>query len=99
MKKTYQKPELFAESFALAEHISAGCADTGSYSVNNSSAWTCVLTSGSTTMFMLDGKCSDASQPIDPDLYESAAEMDEYIGDLLGGLCYTTYSNGPMISS
>lgn len=99
MKKAYQKPVLFAENFQLVEHISEGCGlNTGTYTPNQGTAWTCSVTdAGGTTLFMEGAeKCNvEGSNALDPNL----PEIDELVAALLGGVCYNTVVSGPMFSS
>ena len=53
MKKDYQKPLLFAEQFALNEHISKGCGVLTTFGGN------CPITVDGLTFFTTTPNCSD----------------------------------------
>ena len=98
MKKEYSKPTLYAELFLLAEHISAGCVQTGLYTPNHSNAWVCSVTDGGGTTLFMEGqeRCSvEGGNQLNPEL----EGVDEIIAALLGGQCYNTVTSGPMFSS
>ena len=53
MRKTYEKPLLYAEGFALLEHISAGCAYMANFGND------CQIEVDGITFFTLDAGCND----------------------------------------
>ena len=68
MKKTYQKPLLFAETFKLVEHVAGDCTGfNGSYQTNSANIWMCMLTDGDgSTVFISDtNACGDADTQFD----------------------------------
>lgn len=52
MRKQYAKPMLYAESFTLVEHISAGCGWVSNFGVD------CPLNDDGLIVFARDGVCS-----------------------------------------
>ena len=54
MKKSYQKPALFAESFQLVEHIADGCKIGDGAGANMGDPSVCVYTSGNISLFTND---------------------------------------------
>lgn len=53
MKKDYAKPQLYAESFTLVEHVSAGCAYMANFSND------CPITVDGITFFTETAGCKD----------------------------------------
>lgn len=53
MKKDYAKPQLYAEAFALVEHVSAGCAYEAHFSND------CQIELDGITYFTSAANCSD----------------------------------------
>ncbi len=53
MKEVYAKPQLYAEAFALVEHVSAGCAYMAQFSND------CQITVDGITFFTSDAGCND----------------------------------------
>ena len=91
MKKAYAKPTLYAESFELVEHISAGCAYQTTFGV------TCAYEEDDITFFTVEGTCSsDAISMIRnafPDTTDlTSLSMEGIIGKLKVN-CYNTFSD------
>ena len=98
MKRTYRKPSLYVETFELVEHIASCATNTGTYTVNSNTAWSCAATDGSGDVVFMEGtsKCEVAGgQAFDPNI----EDIDDIISAILEGQCYNTYANGPMFSS
>ena len=97
MRRVYEKPSLFAESYTLVEHISQGCAlETGTYTPGFSNAWVCPVTDAGGTKLFMDGtdRCSGGEE-IDPNL----EDIDSIVSAITGGQCYNSVVSGPMFSS
>lgn len=53
MRKPYQKPELYAESFRLVEHISTGCVNARyNAKTNSGDGYTCYFDYGNEKLFL-----------------------------------------------
>ncbi len=92
MKKPYLKPELYAESFRLVEHISAICAETAG-KANSVDALTCTYDAdqdlGLFYKGMEDSPCYSPNSP----KYSALAEEDPFI------MCYLGLFNGNEIKA
>lgn len=96
MKKAYVKPELYAESFTMVEHVASGCgAASGEQgvTVNYSSADSCgiVVNGTSTVIFNEQATGSKCHDWIDP--FTNLQIIDERM------FCYNTFDVGAMFSS
>ena len=85
MKKTYQKPLVFAEQFALYEHISTGCADTYKHSgeANFSGRSSCSFIASGLTLFLSSSLDSGGNNPCSDffdDSYDESFEFEVYHG-------------------
>ena len=87
MKKAYMKPVMVAESFALSEHISAGCGYVTTFGNQ------CPIDEGGVTFFVTAESCS-----ADADLLWSGAGVDQNQRTvenlkLLNVQCYNTFAD------
>ena len=95
MKKPYSKPEIFAESFQMLEHIAA-CLTVEGFTAMHNTAWTCAIQVGTEIAFTNEvNACADGTS------YDSEVMKDEdFMNELvIGSQCYTTTTSGPMYSS
>lgn len=84
MKKPYSKPELYAESFRLVEHISAICEGTRG-KANSQDALSCTYDAGSDEGLFYSGMPSGSCySPNSPGYDEDAAELTPFINCYLG---------------
>ena len=95
MKKAYEKPALYAESFAMVEHVASGCGAVGGehgVSVTYSSADSgCgIEVNGSSTVIFVEGG-RDCHDWIDPFTGEQIINEKMF--------CYNTFDVGAMFSS
>lgn len=102
MKKKYQKPVLFAESFQLVDSIAANCGK-GDHSTASThpyqSATACTYTDGGMTLFASEGIGCDMTY-YDEDVYQG--DYDQFVKDMMsqyGVECYGAFSTGtPFLS-
>ena len=101
MKKTYQKPVLFAESFRLVDCIAANCGkgDASMSTVHPyQSATACTYTDDGLTIFTDSGIGCDMSW-YDEEIYQG--DLNAFISDMQNGStnCYNAFSSGsPFLS-
>ena len=95
MKKTYQKPRVYAESFELLEHIASCAVRDGITNATYRDRDSCSYTDGDITLFYDSGNgCLNNYGP----MYDSP---DDFLG-VLGGEdsgCYNAFSNGNTFAS
>lgn len=98
MKKTYTKPQLYAETFELLEHI-ANCYNDGSYTAHHADTpdnyCKIELGKGGSIFIEASPNCADATMPYEPSLDEGGSML----SILLSSMCYTTFDSGTMYGS
>ncbi len=80
MKKVYAKPQLYAEAFALVEHVSAGCAYEAHFSND------CQIELDGIGYFTADANCSEEGRIL---LGKDDAEMADFYAMNLR--CYNSF--------
>lgn len=101
MKKTYQKPMLYAETFEMLEHIASNCTlgDGVGYSVTyreSGGTQPCAYTDNGTTIYLSNTEaCLDS---FDDRQWDS---FDAYLSSMLGGgqQCYNAFQSGKAFAS
>lgn len=97
MKKTYKRPELYAESFELMEHISSCAVGEGITTVTYRDKFSCSYTDGDVTLFNqtnVNGCLNNFAPFFNEDIDAFLASMK---GDDAG--CYNAFSNGNVFAS
>ena len=96
MKKQYQKPRLFAESFELLEHIASCAVGDGITDATYRDRSSCSYTDGDVTLFNSTGVngCANNYAPF----FQS---VDDFIASMEGedSGCYNAFSNGNVFAS
>ena len=95
MRKPYEKPALYAESFELVEHISACESDLAYSTQHDSTSCAVVLSEGGVIFTAAITGCANGQ------VYDPSTDPD---GSILSALltqskCYTTYNTGAMYGS
>lgn len=89
MKKAYAKPRLYAESFELLEHISAGCGVIAQFGTD------CGIVDGLVTFFAADPPCNeDGISAVEFKFGDgaSSATLDDFINQLQPQ-CYNSFAD------
>lgn len=94
MKKPYQTPRMYAESFELIEHIASCSANPDHTTVNYQDKNTCSYQDADVNLFLQNTtkKCEVWDNP-DPEMYTS---FEEYLSTLS---CYNAFSDGNFFAS
>ena len=98
MKKTYAKPQLYAEEFQLVEHITLTCAKEN-FTAHHSTGWTCSIEwdDHGTARVMFTDKISGCASATGK--YDESWQNDEFMESYYNDTCYNSMQIGPMFSS
>ena len=95
MKKPYDKPRMYAETFQLLEHISSCAVQTGTHPATYRDGTSCSYSDGDITIFNngVNG-CENNYAPF-------FTSVDDFLASLEGedAGCYNAFSNGNVFAS
>lgn len=99
MKKAYEKPRVYVETFDLLEHIASCNANTSMTDVNYRDSGSCTYKSGAVTLFTQDGGHGCNNE------YFAGGDWDDFNQYLdsfkpeNGGGCYNAFADGNFFAS
>ena len=99
MKKAYEKPRVYVETFELLEHIASCNANTNMTDVNYRDSGSCNYKSGEVTLFTEDGGHGCTNEYYAGGDYDSFQEYLESFKPVNGGGCYNAFADGNFFAS
>ena len=97
MKKPYNKPRMYAETFELVEHIANCAVKSGSYPATYRDRTSCSYTDGDVTLFNNTG-VNGCTNNIAPFFGGNVDAFLDSLNDEDAG-CYNAFSNGNVFAS
>ena len=93
MRKSYEKPMLYAEAFQMTEHIAGSCLTEPEFAALHNTPWTCAAAYNDERMFTTGiGACGvNGGTQFDEDIMMMDGFMDTV---QLGSQCYNVFSAG-----
>ena len=102
MKKPYQKPRVYAESFALLEHIASCTANTDVTNVTYRDRNSCTYNDMNVTLFNVDASGNGLNGCVNEYFDPAMESFDEYLASFKpenGGGCYNSFADGNFFAS